>query len=114
MECHCFVFSERIHSKIRVKFSVEDRGGVKYVKLKKAQYKLRIEDGRFRISSLSNLGDAKSSELFTEIANNFINADPAFILRKIEPSLNLSLERILTETINVLLQDVRLDELFLQ
>lgn len=82
------------------------------MKLKKVQYKLRIEDGKFRISSLSNLGDASSSELFTEIANNFINSDPAFILRKIEPSLNLSLERTLTETINVLLKDVRLDEFF--
>lgn len=81
-----------------------------YVKLNKVQYKLKIEDGKFKISSLSNLGDARSSELFTEIANSFINNNPGFILRKIEPSLNNLLERILTETINTLLRDVRLDE----
>lgn len=80
------------------------------MKLKKVQYKLKIDDGKFRISSLSNIGDAKSSELFTEIANNFINSNPDFILRKIEPSLNEVLERIVTETLTILLKDVRLDE----
>jgi len=92
---------------------IDKRDGLDYVRLKRVQFKMKIEDGRFKLSSLSNANDQSvSSGLFTEIANNFVNSDPAFILRKIEPSLEKSFERILTDTVNVLFQDVTLDQLF--
>lgn len=85
------------------------------VELKKVQYKMKIDNGRFKISSLSNTNDgigSGNSQLFTEIANNFINSDPSFILRKIEPSMEKNFLEILNETITAIMRDATLNDLY--
>lgn len=57
-----------MQSKMRVKFIAQNIANVEYVKLKSVQFKMKIGDGQFRISSLSNLNDGSSpSTLFTEV-----------------------------------------------
>lgn len=76
---------------------------------------MKIDNGRFKISSLSNTNDgvgSGNSQLFTEIANNFINSDPSFILRKIEPSMEKKFVGILSETITALCRDATINDLF--
>ncbi|XP_063699310.1 uncharacterized protein LOC134829939 [Culicoides brevitarsis] len=102
-----------VNSKFRVKFTLAGNR----VQLKKVQYKMKIDNGRFKISSLSNTNGESgigggNSQLFTEIANNFINSDPSFILRKIEPSMEKKFIEILEETINALLKDTTVNDLY--
>uniref|UniRef100_A0A336M337 CSON008823 protein n=1 Tax=Culicoides sonorensis TaxID=179676 RepID=A0A336M337_CULSO len=96
-----------VNSKFRIKFTHKgDR-----VELKKVQYKMKIDNGKFKISSLSNKNNgigSGNSAIFTEIANNFINSDPSFILRKIEPSMEKKFVEILTDTVTVLFKDATL------
>lgn len=76
---------------------------------------MKIDNGRFKISSLSNTNDgigSGNSQLFTEIANNFINSDPSFILRKIEPSMEKKFVDIVTDTINSLFRDATVNDLY--
>lgn len=100
-----------VNSKFRVKFTLKGNR----VQLKKVQYKMKIDNGRFKISSLSNTNDgigSGNSQLFTEIANNFINSEPNFILRKIEPSMEKKFVDIVTETINALCRDATIDDFY--
>lgn len=84
------------------------------IRLKKVQYKMKIDDGKFKISSLRNLNEknGESNVLFTEIANNFINSDPTFILRRIEPSMQENFTGVLKDIIGVLFKDVKVSDFF--
>lgn len=104
-------FTGGVNSKFRVKLILNGNR----VQLKKVQYKMKIDNGRFKISSLSNTNDgigSGNSQLFTEIANNFINSDPSFILRKIEPSMEKKFVDIVTDTINSLFRDATVNDLY--
>ncbi|XP_063703667.1 uncharacterized protein LOC134833315 [Culicoides brevitarsis] len=104
------IIFNKMHSRMRVRFMVVgDR-----IKLKKVQYKLKIDDARFNIDSLKNLSDktGQSSKLFTEIANNFVNSDPAFVLRKIEPKIQQLYSSKLQEIIETLFRDVKVSDFF--
>lgn len=47
---------------------VHTENGKDYIRLKRLQFKMKIDDGRFKISSLSNANDGgASSPLFTEV-----------------------------------------------
>lgn len=56
---------DRVHGRIRVRFVIIGD----QIKLKKVQYKMKIDDGRFKISSLRNLNEkiGESNALFTEV-----------------------------------------------
>lgn len=75
---------------------------------------MKIDDGKFKISSLRNLNEknGESNVLFTEIANNFINSDPTFILRRIEPSMQENFTGVLKDIIGVLFKDVKVSDFF--
>lgn len=127
--------TEKVRTKIRVRFSVTDDFSVQ---LKDVQYKMKIEDAQFNIESFivksddSESGDGANrvilkqvcfcqtfdkgilneviQYLLNQIANTFINADPKFILRKIEPRLEHHFTEYLTKTIKSLLHNVKLQD----
>lgn len=56
---------DRVHARIRVRFVIVGD----QVRLKKVQYKMKIDDGRFKITSLRNVNEknGESNVVFTEV-----------------------------------------------
>lgn len=86
---------------------MENVNGVDYVRFRKLQVRLRVDDAKFQLDNLFN-GDPTLGE----IGNAVINANVRLIIDELTPTVEENLVTIFTDLANQIMKDVTYDEMF--
>lgn len=92
---------------MRLRGYKENINGVDYVRFRKLQVRLRVDDAKFQLDNLFN-GDPTLGE----IGNAVVNANVRLILDELTPTVEENLVDIFTELANNIMKDVTFDEMF--
>lgn len=97
----------RSRARVRLRGYKENVNGVDYVRFRKLQVRLRVDDAKFQLDNLFN-GDPTLGE----IGNAVVNANVRLILDELTPTFEENLVTIFTDLANNILKDVTYDEMF--
>jgi len=97
----------RNRARVRLRGYKENINGVDYVRFRKLQVRLRVDDAKFQLDNLFN-GDPTLGE----IGNAVVNANVRLILDELTPTVEENLIEIFTELANNIMKDVTYDEMF--
>lgn len=100
-------FTDRSRARVRLRGYLEDVNGVSYVRFRKLQVRLRVDDAKFQLDNLFN-GD----KTLCEIGNAVVNANVRLILDELTPTVEENLVSIFTDLANNIMKDVTYDEMF--
>lgn len=84
-----------------------NRNGVDYVSFQQLQVKIQVGGSKLHLGNLFN-GD----QVLSEVGNQFINENSDLFLAEIIPGLEKNLAKTFLDITNVILKDVKFDEMF--
>lgn len=102
-----FCFVDRSRARVRLRGYKENINGTNFVRFRKLQVRLRVDDAKFQLDNLFN-GDPTLGE----IGNAVVNANVRLILDELTPTVEENLVDIFTKLANNIMSNVTFDEMF--